>query len=310
MRLIIIVFSITLTGCGLFLNSLKLKDTSNKIISISDSSIIFADNTRLYLNQKIFQNSKPIVVCIHGMGAHTKSFDYLNKFLNEDSISTFAYDLKGFGRSTGDRGRIDNFGTYLDELDQIIELLHHNYSPRKIVLLGESLGSSLILWYGSEYKNSKYDSSILTSLTTTFGAGNTNFFKLFELFFWYVVNPNKRIFIDKESEDISKDSLFVNRVDSTDIYAQKEISISFLLQTKYLKDHIEEFSKNYNKSVLFINGSEDFLSTDEDMKEIYKLIPAKKKSYFRIEGGTHSLLNDDSRYKGFKIIKKWLNKLK
>ncbi len=305
--LIIIIFSISLVSCGLFVSVPKVNELSNRLLSISDTSLRFADDTHLYVNQRIFTNTKPVVICIHGLGAHTESFNYLLKSLNDDSISTFAYDLKGFGRSSGDRGRIDNFGTYLDELDQIIEFFHCKYSPRKIVLLGESLGSLLILWYGSEYKFSKFDSAVLTSLTTTYNADDTSILKLIELLFWFSFNPDKRVFMGFEPVKISSDSLFVNWAYTSDVYAQKEISIWYLLQSKYLTDHVKSFSQNFNKSILLINGSKDFLSRDDDIKEILELIPVKNKAYFLIEGGMHSLINDGTRQNVFGIIKQWLN---
>lgn len=295
-------------GCGLFVGDPMKVEHSLSLKTMTDSAIVLSDNTVLFAQSRFYDNSDAIVVCIPGLGAHSESFNALLDVFRTEKISFVAYDVEGFGRSSGERGTIDNFGRYLLHLDLVINEIHSRFPHRPLVLLGESLGSLLILWYGAEYMDSPFSTSILTSIPTTYSKGSVDISTLSSFVWSYSVCPDRKIFIGFEPESISADSAFIAWAYTSDIYAQKEISVRYLLQTKYLVDHEERFAAAFTKPVFMISGTNDIVSDREELERLFGTFPSDRKELRMIDGGMHSLVNDTTQSTVFTLILDWVRR--
>lgn len=79
------------------------------------------------------------VVAIHGMMAHSGYFEYFGRFASRRGITVIAPDLKGYGRSPGERGRIGNIYEHLEALERLAD--------SDTFLLGHSLGAIYAIHY-------------------------------------------------------------------------------------------------------------------------------------------------------------------
>ena len=82
----------------------------------------FNVNHRTELFYRRFIPSKPflVLVFIHGAGQHSGQFVDLGRHCLQHNIAFYAFDLRGFGQSTGKRGRVHSFYEYLDDMHKFI----------------------------------------------------------------------------------------------------------------------------------------------------------------------------------------------
>ena len=102
-----------------------------------------------------------LVIMVHGIGEHSGCYDELAKKFVEQSVGFLAFDLRGHGRSTGIRGHA-SIKLIKDDLRMVIEYIHQKFPDVPIVLLGHSMGGSIVLNYAID-KNVKVQGVIASS---------------------------------------------------------------------------------------------------------------------------------------------------
>ncbi|MBL8328870.1 MAG: lysophospholipase [Rubrivivax sp.] len=89
------------------------------------------------------------VLLVHGLGEHSGRYAELTHRLLAAGHAVSAYDHRGHGLSGGPRGGIPRPDSLLDDLGQVIDLVH-GHSPRPLVLLGHSMGGAVAARFVAE----------------------------------------------------------------------------------------------------------------------------------------------------------------
>lgn len=115
-------------------------------------SLQSADGTPLRLDgyQSDRAEIRGVVVLIHGFAEHRRRYGHVAAHLNQQGYHVLAGDLRGHGESGGDRGYIERFGDYVDDVTAFIQEAQRSFpaaSDRPPVLLGHSMGGLVCLEY-------------------------------------------------------------------------------------------------------------------------------------------------------------------
>lgn len=81
-----------------------------------------------------------IFLLVHGLGTQSESWNYLSDLFRSYNISSYAIELRGFGETPDERGHIDSFHTYFNDLRRLREVIALENKGKKIFLIGQSLG--------------------------------------------------------------------------------------------------------------------------------------------------------------------------
>lgn len=108
------------------------------------------DNKNIFYQSWTKPDSKQILVFQHGFGEHSDRYTNLINTLKNESISIYALDSRGHGRSEGKRGHVDQFQQYIDDLADLIRIAKDEQKKEKVILLGHSLGGVISLQYATE----------------------------------------------------------------------------------------------------------------------------------------------------------------
>ncbi|MDI6894884.1 MAG: lysophospholipase [Bacillota bacterium] len=88
-----------------------------------------------------------VFLVVHGLGEHSGRYQNVVDALEGLPLSIWAHDLRGFGRSTGQRGHVDSFWDYMEDLDSFLELVRTEEGELPAFLLGHSFGGLVALHY-------------------------------------------------------------------------------------------------------------------------------------------------------------------
>ena len=86
---------------------------------------------------------KGTIVIVHGLGEHAGRYARVAATLNANGWNVVGYDQRGHGASPGARGRIAAEDDLLADLAAVIDDVRRA-SPRRVVLLGHSLGGLVV----------------------------------------------------------------------------------------------------------------------------------------------------------------------
>lgn len=96
-----------------------------------------------------WRTSRPraVLLVVHGLGEHSGRYQNVVDALEGLPLSIWAHDLRGFGRSTGQRGHVDSFWDYMEDLDRFLEHVRSQEGELPLFLLGHSFGGLISLHY-------------------------------------------------------------------------------------------------------------------------------------------------------------------
>ena len=111
------------------------------------------------------KNPKVTLFLTHGIGEHSGSYDNFAQKLAKNNIQIFAWDLRGHGRSSGQRGYVSNFKDHCTDFKKVFKFFSNleAYSKLPIFLLGHSMGGAITLRSYVEQKTKPIKAICLSS---------------------------------------------------------------------------------------------------------------------------------------------------
>ncbi|MFO0052316.1 MAG: lysophospholipase, partial [Dolichospermum sp.] len=92
-----------------------------------------------------------ILAIVHGLGGHSGLYKTIVEYLLPREYAVYALDLRGHGRSSGQRGYINTWAEFRDDLQAFLKLIQQQQPGYPIFLLGHSLGGVIALDYTLHY---------------------------------------------------------------------------------------------------------------------------------------------------------------
>ena len=296
-----------MTSCVVFIKQPKYEKHDGPKKELIGNSFEYWDGSQNFVRQSIFNESDAIIICVPGLGGHAGTYNFLQKYFSERKISTVGIDLRGFGHWVGKKGDLKNVGLHICDINQIVDYYRDNFPDKKILLLGESMGSSLSLWYCSFYPT-KIDGLILTSLVTKKGANDIKFKSILNLSFAFTFCSTRPVPIDHEPTIYSNDPDFNKWESEIDTLKSNKISPRYLLQSNKVIKKSYGYLCIYKKPILLLQGGKDFLSDKKSINKILNNCRQSKIQYKYFQDDYHSLVNDMKRNDVFETMIEWINK--
>jgi alpha-beta hydrolase superfamily lysophospholipase len=294
------IIFLLLTSCGVFIRQPGYVKSIEPCEGLTGNDFIYSDGSRNFVKQSIFDSSSVIIICVPGLGGHAGSYNLLQEEFTGRKISTVIIDLRGFGHWPGEIGDIRNIGLQIGDLNQIVDYYRNRYPYKKILLLGESLGTSLSLWYCSFYP-SKIDGLILTSLLTGRGMSEIKFRTIIDLSIGYIL-------LGFEPDVYSNDPEYRKWEQDYDTLAGHKISSRYLIQSNRVIKESYKSLYTFKKPAIVLQGGKDFLSDKKGMEKILGKCMPGKIQYEYFPDHYHSLVNDKNRKDVFRAMIEWINK--
>lgn len=89
--------------------------------------------------------AKAAMLIVHGIGEHSGRYLHVGRFLAQRGFDVASFDNRGFGQSGGRRAHVDNFDSYLDDIEDRLNARAEVGAP--VVLMGHSLGGLMVATY-------------------------------------------------------------------------------------------------------------------------------------------------------------------
>jgi alpha-beta hydrolase superfamily lysophospholipase len=88
-----------------------------------------------------------VLVNLHGLGDHSGLYPTLASYFPAHRVALYAYDMRGNGRSPGQRAYVRRWDEYLGDLHAFLAWVREREGKKPIFVLGNSLGGLVVLEY-------------------------------------------------------------------------------------------------------------------------------------------------------------------
>lgn len=90
------------------------------------------------------REARAAVVLIHGINEHSGRYAQLAADLNRHDYAVYTMDLRGHGRSSGDRVLVRSFDEYLNDVEVLLDRVAACQPGKPVFLFGHSMGGAIV----------------------------------------------------------------------------------------------------------------------------------------------------------------------
>lgn len=254
---------------------------------------------------------KPLAVllCIHGLGLQSNSYEYFGKEQSNRGLAVYAIDVRGFGSWMNAKGKTKvNFDECLEDIKQTLESIRAANPGLPVYILGESMGGAIALRAASMYPD--LVDGLISSVPAgeRFNQGKTSV----KVFLNLLTGMN----LANVGNDVLNQATKNQRLKDQwkdDPLARLNLSPQELIQFQdFMNFNHDAAKKVTDMPVLFVQGTGDQLVKPEGTWELFNDVASKDKSFFAVPG-EHLIFEEAQtqdagpRDQNFRVISSWLS---
>lgn len=110
----------------------------------AEGSVNSTDGTRLAVRAWPEPTAQITFAVVHGLGEHSGRYERFARGMARFQMATFAVDLRGHGKSAGQRGHVDSWSRWVDDAAAFVAYVE-SQTTGEVVPLGHSFGGVVML---------------------------------------------------------------------------------------------------------------------------------------------------------------------
>lgn len=249
------------------------------------------------------QTAKASLVILHGLGSHGGLFQPLAERLVTQGYSVYALDLRGHGRSDGQRGHINRWEEYREDVHQFVNWVQSQSGHRPCYVMGNSLGAAIALDHSLIFPGA-VDGLILTAPAVSTQGISPIKLQVGRFLSW--VHPRFSLSTGfKQKQPPSRDPA-VNDAYETDPLRHSRgtarLSTEFFQVNRHTWEHLAELEL----PMLILQGAADRIAPLAVAQQFFGKLVGENKRLQVYPEGYHEIWNDINREQVMDDLVAWL----
>lgn len=247
---------------------------------------------------------RAVIYLIHGLGEHSSRYNSWSRKLSGEGFIVRAFDMRGHGKSEGQRGYCSDYMKLLKDIESFIEIDKGSDSSLPYFIYGHSLGGNLVLNFAMQ-NNIKASGIIVTSPWLELSNPPSKL-KLFAAGIMSKLLPGLISSNGLKSEDLSRD-LRISHAYKNDALVHDKIGVKLFTQIHRAGIRASISIYKINIPLLLMHGSDDNITSCRSSENFVRN-SSDKTTFIDWQGGYHELHNDIDREKVFESLTSWINR--
>ena len=268
-----------------------------------ESSFKNADGLNIFTRSCMPKGTpRAVIVLVHGFNAHSGYMIWAAEQFATHGLAAYALDLRGRGRSSGERFFIDKFSDYTGDVDRLVEIARSAHPGLPVYVLGHSAGGVVASTYVFEHQDT-VAGLVCESFALDVGVPDAAALLIKGL---SQLAPHLHVFTLK-NEIFSRDPAAVAAMNADPLIAKEsqpaETSAELIKAAERLKANMPK----YHVPILIIHGTADKATRYQGSQYFYDHAGSNDKKLKLYEGHYHDLLSDVGKEDVMADIQSWLD---
>jgi len=263
------------------------------------------DGLSIFVRAWIPEKPERVVVCIQGLGGHGGYYNALADYLVPQGTVVVAPDLRGHGRSEGMRGDIESFHHYLEDVDAAVRWGKATWPDVPLIVLGESMGSSLAIQYCAQQRGTPLAglaliSPVLGSAIQPKVSEAANFLRSL------VTNPRRPTMSVTGREELGcRLNEFNDRLRADPLFV-RHVSVRFLIRLSGWLRQSRGKAGLVTLPLLVLQGGKDYVAHRPSTRLFLRRVSTKQHHLVTFPEAYHCLLYDPETPEVMAVLNGWL----
>ena len=248
--------------------------------------------------------SKPrgVVVIVPGFNSHSGQYFWAAEQFAKNGLAIYAIDLRGRGKSEGERFYVDKFSDYVDDVATFVSMAKSENVGLPVFVLGHSAGGVVSCVYTLEHQ-SEIDGLICESFAFQVPAPD---FALAVFKGLSYIAPHFHA-LKLKNEDFSRDPKVVEAMNSDPLIKDESQPVETLAEMVRADERLKKEFPLIKIPVLILHGTADKATKPEGSQFFYETVGSTDKTLKLYEGHYHDMLNDLKKEVVMADIKNWID---
>ncbi|HTT13173.1 MAG TPA: lysophospholipase [Burkholderiaceae bacterium] len=265
---------------------------------------VFAGVRGYKLFTRVWRPERPraAVVIVHGFNSHSGYYLWVADRFVANGLAVYALDLRGRGKSDGERFYVDRFADYVDDVSAFIRIARQREPGLPIFLLGHSAGGVVSCVYALEHQ-AEIAGLICESFAHEVPAPDLALSVLKGLSH---LAPHAHV-LKLKNEDFSRDPAVVAAMNNDPLIANESQPTQTVAEMVRADERLKKDFPLIKLPVLILHGTADKATKPSGSQRFYDKAGSSDKTLRLYEGHFHDLLNDLGKEEVLGDIQKWID---
>jgi alpha-beta hydrolase superfamily lysophospholipase len=247
--------------------------------------------------------ARACLVIVHGLKDYGGRYAELANALASRGVAVHAADLRGHGRSDGERVWIRSFDEYLSDLDLVVNRAREAYPGRPIFLFGHSMGGTIVTLY-TITRRPDLGGLILSAGSLKPAAGLTPR-KVRKAKLLSMLTPRRRT-LKLQNDQFSRDPAVVARMSTDPMVDDRPGPARTAAQLIKARETLQPREGSVTVPLLVLHGSADKVTNPEGSREFVARAASGDKTLKIYDGFYHDLLHEPDHSQVLADIVEWI----
>jgi alpha-beta hydrolase superfamily lysophospholipase len=247
-------------------------------------------------------NPRAVVVLCHGVNSHGGQYSWAAEQLVAGGLAVYAVDLRGRGKSEGERFYVEDVADYVGDVAAVVTLAKSRAPNLPVFLLGHSAGGVVSCTYALEHQ------AELAGLVCESFAFRVPAPKLVLAIIKGLSHVAPRLRVLKlKNKDFSRDPEAVQALNNDPLTANEAQPAATVAALVRADERLEKEFPLIQLPVLILHGTADKATVPSGSQFFYDTVGSRDKTLKLYEGHFHDLLNDVGKEGVMADIKGWID---
>lgn len=251
------------------------------------------------------EEARAVVAFVHGVNEHGGRYARLACELNSHRIAVHAIDLRGFGRSDGERGLVLHFNEFMDDVEHLLTSTVKEHPGKPLFLMGHSMGGEITTWFVIE-RQPKIDGLILSAPSLLLGG------KIFPILrhvvrFFSGAFPRARL-KRMGTRFMSRDPKVIAEFKSDPHVFHGKFAFRTGAELLRIMHEMRGRYQEVRSPLLIMHGTGDLVTDPTGSRELYARAASTDKTLHLYPGLYHDLVNEPEREQVIGDLIAWIEK--
>jgi alpha-beta hydrolase superfamily lysophospholipase len=241
------------------------------------------------------------VVINHGFKSHSGYYEWAAEQLTRNQLAVYALDMRGHGKSEGERLFVNAMSDYVGDLDKVVSFAKEREGALPTFVLGHSAGGVVGCMYLLDHQ-AEVSGYVCESFAHEVPAPD---FALFILKGIGSLAPHAHV-LKLKDEDFSRDPKVVERMKSDPLVSKEGYEAQTVAELVRADERLKSDFVKITVPVLILHGTADRATKPHGSQVFHDRAGSKDKTLKLYDGHFHDLLNDVGKERVLADVVEWI----
>jgi alpha-beta hydrolase superfamily lysophospholipase len=241
---------------------------------------------------------------VHGYAEHSGRYDHVASRLTDAGYAVHALDLRGHGRSEGERALIRSFDQYIDDVAAFLERIRSSSPLLPVLMLGHSMGGLIVALFLAR-RTDGVRAAVLSGPAVKAGSNAARPLE------WLLralgrVLPRLRL-ARLDSGKVSRDPDEVAKYDNDPLVYHGQMKAGLVGAFSKAVRTLQKRAPKIDLPIAILHGGADGLADPEGSRILYERITSVDKTLRVYDGLYHEIFNEPERDHVLSDVIAWLD---